>query len=154
MKAKKCYGCHKTKALRSFSKSGEKKDGKRGLCKMCGRKQHKKYYKNNSVALNQYSAERQSLRRKEVRAYKRERFCEFCGVSGKFKKLEFHHINPTEGDRPISELMTYSTEKIEAEIKKCSLICRSCHRKVHHAIKFRDGVEATGPILRAYGTPK
>ncbi|KKN14356.1 hypothetical protein LCGC14_0996850 [marine sediment metagenome] len=57
--------------------------------------------------------------------------CRKCGVrSG---KLEFHHRNgmDPEVDFTVSRIEGRSWSVIEAEMAKCVVLCRSCHRRFH-----------------------
>ena len=55
--------------------------------------------------------------------------CEECGEEN-FLTLEFHHINEDK-ETTIWAIMDYRWSKIEKEIKKCKLLCRNCHNKLH-----------------------
>lgn len=59
--------------------------------------------------------------------------CSKCGEKNIFK-LEFHHINgkQTGIDSCISYLKHARWSVIEAEIKKCILVCRNCHADIHY----------------------
>ena len=61
--------------------------------------------------------------------------CKHCGTTD-IHVLEFHHKNPIEKDRTISDLMTYSWENIRNELEKCILLCGNCHVREHTDIKF------------------
>ena len=55
--------------------------------------------------------------------------CEGCGESD-IRVLEFHH---KEGkDKAVATMVSggYSIRRIEAEIRKCSVLCSNCHRKI------------------------
>lgn len=47
--------------------------------------------------------------------------------------MEFHHRDPNEKDFDIAGMIRdgYSIAKIEAELKKCDVLCSNCHRKLH-----------------------
>lgn len=55
-----------------------------------------------------------------------------CSLCGSFKRLQFHHIDP---DTKIFEIHQYTLamplETLILEIEKCSVLCPSCHRKMH-----------------------
>lgn len=50
--------------------------------------------------------------------------------------FDFHHPSPWEKDFTISDRMT-SWGAIEAELKKCVLLCARCHREVHDGLHPR-----------------
>jgi hypothetical protein len=48
--------------------------------------------------------------------------------------LHFHHIDPKTKSFTVSDAFarkTYSQEEVEAEIKKCVLVCANCHTEIH-----------------------
>ena len=55
--------------------------------------------------------------------------CEECGKSD-VRVLEFHHT--TGKDIVVGAMVSggYSIERILAEIKKCTILCANCHRKL------------------------
>ena len=61
----------------------------------------------------------------------------FCGY-GKYQgALHFHHIDPSQKKFPISDAVSsgkYSQEEVEAEIKKCVLVCANCHAEIHASL--------------------
>ena len=50
--------------------------------------------------------------------------CKIC--NGK-ENLEFDHIDANNKSFNISKFMNYSKKKVEEELKKCQLLCHSCH---------------------------
>lgn len=58
--------------------------------------------------------------------------CVNCGAT---KQLEFDHVNSSTKSFTIgAKLNTTAWYKIEQELKKCQLLCYTCH-KIKHAIK-------------------
>jgi hypothetical protein len=64
--------------------------------------------------------------------YKDGKQCEVCGEDY-YRCLDFHHKNPTEKFDTVSDLVAkgYGRETILNEIKKCSILCKNCHVKLH-----------------------
>ncbi len=60
--------------------------------------------------------------------------CKLCAVADPMY-LEFHHRDSEEKEMTIAESVNYrlSKQELYGEINKCDLICRNCHRKIHHA---------------------
>lgn len=70
-----------------------------------------------------------------LKEYKKSIICEVCGERHP-GCLDFHHKNPREKMSTISNLVTkgYGKETILKEIKKCRVLCKNCHVKVHDRI--------------------
>lgn len=80
----------------------------------------------------------EAKRRRELRKRAIEflgRFCGICGYDGLAcpPAVDFHHPDAYEKDFSISAKMT-SFRAIEAELKKCVLLCARCHREVHDGL--------------------
>ncbi len=60
------------------------------------------------------------------------------------RDLEFHHLNPKTKKSPIAHMMWRSMAALVAEIRKCILLCRKCHRE-HH------GADHTRPLINGGG---
>lgn len=54
--------------------------------------------------------------------------CADCGEKDPIV-LEFDHLDPKNKNYNISNMMSYSWEKIEKEIEKCQVVCANCHRR-------------------------
>jgi hypothetical protein len=67
-----------------------------------------------------------------LREYKKGIICEACGEDCACC-LDFHHKNPKEKDSAVSDLVAkgYGIETILREIKKCTVLCKNCHAKIH-----------------------
>jgi predicted transcriptional regulator len=61
--------------------------------------------------------------------------CSKCGVNNPHL-LQFHHTNPIEKDCKISDLISYSWDKILNELNKCILLCCNCHQEEHIDVNF------------------
>lgn len=74
-----------------------------------------------------------------LREYKKGIICEVCGENYP-GCLDFHHKNPEEKDSAVSDLVAkgYGMETILREIKKCVVLCKNCHTKIHDR-KFKRG---------------
>lgn len=74
-------------------------------------------------------------RRKKVKAalvdYKGGK-CSRCGYAKCLAALEFHHRDPAEKERGLSQKgATISLARLKVEADKCELLCANCHREVH-----------------------
>ena len=63
--------------------------------------------------------------------------CVICSYDKCQRALQFHHLDPKTKKFTISDAFSrkaYSTEEIEAEVKKCILVCANCHAEIHSGI--------------------
>jgi 5-methylcytosine-specific restriction endonuclease McrA len=51
-----------------------------------------------------------------------------CSECGATDNLQFDHLDPSEKSFKIS-LIDLPIDRLEAEVKKCQLLCRECHHK-------------------------
>ncbi len=58
--------------------------------------------------------------------------CHTCGCMFHPACFEFHHKDPTTKDRDPSKMLSWSKERLYAELDKCILLCANCHRLEHH----------------------
>lgn len=64
-----------------------------------------------------------------IQTFYRNQTCERCGSTK--PPFHYHHIDPTKKNHDIIHMWSYSDEKIEAEIKKCEILCEKCHRNTY-----------------------
>jgi len=89
------------------------------------------HYRN--VAWNtERTLKRRARRRERLNERAADAGCSGCGESDP-RCLDFHHREPAEKARSISELVTRgaSTERLEAELENCVVLCANCHRERH-----------------------
>ncbi len=48
-------------------------------------------------------------------------------------ELHFHHLAPLHKKRGIAAMMDYSMAALVLEVRKCTLLCRTCHQAHHRA---------------------
>lgn len=117
----KCANCSTTFAQR--------RGNPRKLCNKC-------FDKFVSCAnMNRTRAVRQSsLRRKAFVVRLLGGKCSVCGYDKNTSALEFHHIDPKLKSFMVNAktLSERALPEIEAELKKCVLMCRNCHAEGHH----------------------
>ena len=57
--------------------------------------------------------------------------CELCGFKNDEAKLGYYHNDDDQKSKWVSRLYTSPTETMGKEIKKCRVLCRRCHKKLH-----------------------
>lgn len=60
--------------------------------------------------------------------------CKGCGYDRCLAALAFHHTEDNK-DFEIGDKLNRSWASIEAELKKCVLVCQNCHHEVHAGIR-------------------
>jgi len=126
-----CTKCQIPKPLEEFSKCARK--GRQPWCKDCCKKRNRAYYHNDESGRKQdvrARAKNMLLENKAfVHAYLLGHPCVKCGEPDPVV-LEFHHREPEDKFRCVSEMMGFSREKIAEEIAKCDVLCANCHKRV------------------------
>lgn len=71
--------------------------------------------------------------KKVVNWYKVKKDSSKCLLCNKRKKLQFHHIVPTDKVETIAHMVFryYDLETVKSEMKKCVCLCQACHIAVH-----------------------
>lgn len=114
---KTCSTCKETKSLDNFHRNNAAKDGLDHRCKPCILKRNRD-------------------RRDERRAYTNSLKVVGCTVCGELHEpdiMDLHHTDPKKKEYTVSHMVSsgLSMEKIKAEIEKCVVICKPCHREIH-----------------------
>jgi len=88
--------------------------------------------------------------REDLRRYQRERVaaaraawmtgrvCEECGST---ERLEVHHRDPSQ--KVDHRVWSWAQKRREAELAKCSVLCRPCHRKTYRRHPAGHGKSST-----------
>lgn len=130
---KKCSACQTTKDLVDFHKGQYSKDGYQSKCKECNKKAALAKYHSSTDNKSVYGNRAKSLKKElklSVDSLKAKKGCSNC-VENSPCCLDFHHIN---GDKEytISKFITLKNKnRLEQEIRKCTIVCANCHRKIH-----------------------
>lgn len=79
-----------------------------------------------------HTLEQKRLHSRKVRAERKKYAHKFlggaCKECGSKSTLEMDHINPKFKKNNVSRMYTYSWAKFSAELRKCQLLCKSCHQ--------------------------
>lgn len=101
---------------------------KQSMCKSCRIIYIGKHYLSNREEYRETKKRQNEKRKKHIAKIKTDSGCIDC----KNKSLpsccyEFDHIR--DKIKNVSKLMTYSIKRIDAEITKCEIVCRNCHKE-------------------------
>ena len=125
MKTKKCIKCNLVKLTSEFYTKTGVRGGKKyptSSCKECEKKRNAQDYAKNKVK-----------RKTEAIEYKGGR-CMACGYNKCLSALEFHHRDPKQKDKSITQFSRNKlSKKAKMELDKCDLLCANCHREIHEA---------------------
>lgn len=120
---KVCLGCKQALTLDMFGANGKLPSGVPKLKPRC----HKCDYI--------YEKRRFYTKVFEIVGGRENYKCCKCGYNKILGALEFHHLDPLEKDRELSKMQNYSKLRLQAEIKKCILLCCLCHRELHEEME-------------------
>jgi len=131
---KMCSACGNEKHLFEFRKDKNQKDGVQSRCKVCARAAinaaYETKYGEKTRARNQKRARIVLDNLKECRE---NSVCACCGEDCA-ACLDFHHTDPSTKSFSISKAGNRSWEAVLAEIKKCVVVCKNCHSKIHNGV--------------------
>lgn len=156
MEIKTCSQCKSPKLITEFHKDARLKSGTVSRCKTCTSEYKKAYYasergktvvqayiERNKEKRTDYN--RQYLRKYRAAGYKNKRKLELCLSKGgccaecgflatpdTIAAFDFHHINDSEKEYTVSDMLMLRKDKILKELDKCILLCSNCHRILHH----------------------
>lgn len=86
------------------------------------------------MTTNEYMREYMRNRYKDRMDYLRDRLGGKCVGCGAVDNLHIHHIDPQTKEFTLSTAAYKMTlDKLEIELRKCELLCVSCHKKKHEA---------------------
>lgn len=127
---KKCNICETHKDAADFYKWNKTKDGLMSRCKECHRQRQKEYRHNPE---NNYNKLNRDLRlRKKLKAISLfGNQCADCKTRFHHAVYDFHHLDPSQKEISIGELLHKSWKYIEKELLKCVMLCANCHRLRH-----------------------
>jgi len=146
--SKRCSTCRKYKSLDEFYKDKLRPDGYVYVCKECKKIKLKIYRQDNRDKINQQSKESRRIKKQEYNDRKYQLGCQHCRTK---EKLHWHHVDSRTKINNIPHMIEspnkYTKENIENEIKKCIVLCVSCHKKEHSQIELR-GLNAMDEVKR------
>ena len=87
----------------------------------------------NRVSLRDRERRLQAWSRENLRILKAVQGCADCGTHD--GQLCHHHVDPSTKKRDVSTTCGRSFEMFVEEVAKCTVLCRSCHKKRHDKLR-------------------
>ena len=86
--------------------------------------------------MREYKKKERHTRKAYLDSIKMSKGCESCGIFDAPLCMDFHHKNGDEKETVLSGRQMYnlSEVKLNAELDKCMVLCKSCHHKYHHGL--------------------
>lgn len=129
-----CTTCKAEKLSTEFRKDTRRLDGLQSWCKVCARTHHKSAYATKyGESVKTKTNARMDIARQWIQEYKTRNKCLVCSEDASCC-LDLHHLDPSEKEFHIGAALSRSLEKIQEEVKKCVVLCKNCHTKVHAGI--------------------
>ena len=105
---------------------------RKSFCRVCDRACRARCYRKHRTRQIQEVQLRSKKRLQQLSEWKATVGCQVCKETDPCC-LDFHHLNPSDKEFSISEaLAKRSMASILDEIKKCVLVCKNCHAKIHN----------------------
>lgn len=124
---KYCNKCSTSKDVSEFNKRGDKYQSE---CRLCISKRHKDRRKVEGFELNKRQRDHDAIRKASIEQkvvnHLKANPCP-CGETN-IVRLDFDHLGDKVDNIATMVWKIYSWERIEAEIKKCQVLCANCHR--------------------------
>lgn len=130
---KRCTICKHPKPRSAFNANPAKSDRLQTMCRDCGKAASKAYYRKNRKKHKALVKERRQRLRREVQERLRVILsalkCADCPETD-IVVFEFDHVRGKKV-ADVSKLVTNGApwSVVEAEMKKCDVVCANCHRK-------------------------
>lgn len=141
---KRCSGCGLMKPLSDFNFKQRSRDRRQDRCRPCDGARRREWYRRpgNKARTLGYVRKQKKRLRAWFANLKLSLACEKCGEDHP-AALDLHHRDPSQKDLAISAMhgSGVSQARILEEMKKCSVLCANCHRKLHFEERF-------GPIAQ------
>ena len=136
--SKVCSKCGIDKLLTNYYVKDSRSNRLHAQCKECYKEHRKTFYADHYAKYRELYRARANARRERLRKEFRENMLKYLRISecaicaeDDIRVLEFDHINPEEKSFSISQAVKLgrSWSEVEAEIKKCRVLCANCHKK-------------------------
>lgn len=100
-------------------------------CSECQRKINKERYASNPRKHITNVVRNSKSRLLQFQEWKCSMGCQVCHERY-YACLDLHHVDPHAKEEVLSKaLNTWSKARVEQELKKCVVVCKNCHTKIH-----------------------
>lgn len=125
METKHCPACGQHKPHSEFHRRGT---GFQTNCKVCKSQIDREYNQTSDKKRNRKKVRDAELKQ-WINSYKADKGCTYCEEREPLF-LDFHHVSDDK-EFCVSVVKRRSRKVIEAEMKKCIVVCCKCHRMIH-----------------------
>ncbi|MEE4244689.1 MAG: hypothetical protein V2I33_04730 [Kangiellaceae bacterium] len=138
MNKRKCSNCKKIKPEEEFAWRSKVKGTRSYSCKECMKAASKASYRKNRdhYVTNRVKRTRglSKFNSRLIQRYKRLKGCCVCGYNKCTDALDLHHLDATTKDKMVSKLYRETTKRLKIEVRKCVVVCATCHREIHAGV--------------------
>ena len=134
---KKCGTCKVTKDISLFHGDRTRKDGKMRICKECSNARDRRRYHAKAPMRRKRKMDKLRYARNQrfIDRVKTYHGCSICGYKDHSVALGFH-LDPSYPKRRKVMCNTWSRERVKTEMKKCRILCATCHKCITNGIKL------------------
>ena len=91
----------------------------------------RRWYQKNKALTIKRSMEHKHRDQEWFKSIKSQAVCVSCGHDV-YEDLDYHHIDPSTKIATVADMLgAYGRPKILAEMAKCEVLCKKCHRNHH-----------------------
>lgn len=123
-------GCGLEKDDDQFSWRNKAKGVRQGYCRECKKRYNNTWYENHHDEQAVRVARNRKLRKQsafEIINAAKQAPCADCGRTFPPIAMDFDHVGGVKVNH-VARMVSYSLDKLRAEIAKCEVVCACCHR--------------------------
>lgn len=146
---KTCCDCGAMKDLSEYYGDRSRSDGRKARCKECSRARKREWYEQAQSEGRAFMGQlapgvKKRCNRVRNKSWSRIRLLEFsqrykarvgccqaCGYDKYSKILQYHHKDPDQKKFGICDGYKHGLSLLKEEIRKCIILCPTCHAEVH-----------------------
>ena len=126
--SKRCGDCEQDLRAAEFHRSARSRDGLQSICKRCKQGRDKLIYERNKPRLIVLKLAGYRKRLAWHHDLKRDKPCHDCGGVFHPAAMQWDHREGTKKLGDVSNLIARASRaRVEAEMRKCDLVCANCH---------------------------